>query len=95
MADAFCIVCGVGMTGDEAALNYKYISRQCRDFLCPACLGKKAGAVSGRAAPDDSGVSRAGLPAVLAAGAGRRFTVSGGAGRETMTTFWRRFSPAT
>ena len=35
MADAFCIVCGAGMTGDEAALNYKYISRQCRDFLCP------------------------------------------------------------
>ena len=43
MADAFCIVCGAGMTGDEAALNYKYISRQCRDFLCPACLGKKLG----------------------------------------------------
>lgn len=43
MADAFCIVCGTGMTGDEAALNYKYISRQCRDFLCPACLGKKLG----------------------------------------------------
>lgn len=43
MADAFCIVCGAGMTGDEAALNYKYISRQCRDFLCPACLGKSWG----------------------------------------------------
>ena len=31
------------MSGDEAALNYKYVSRQCRDFLCPACLGERLG----------------------------------------------------
>ena len=43
MADACCVACGAGMTGDEAALNYKYVNRQCRDFLCPVCLGRKLG----------------------------------------------------
>lgn len=42
-ADAHCVACSAGMTGDEAALNYKYVNRQCREFLCPACLGKKLG----------------------------------------------------
>lgn len=45
-ADVFCVSCGSGMTGDEAALNYKYVNRQCRDFLCPVCLGKKLGVSS-------------------------------------------------
>lgn len=42
-SDAYCAACGAGMTGDEAALNYKFINRQCRDLLCPACLGQKLG----------------------------------------------------
>lgn len=31
------------MTSDEAALNYKYIGRHVKDFLCPACLGHDLG----------------------------------------------------
>lgn len=31
------------MSGDEAALNYKYVSRQSQTFLCPSCLGEKLG----------------------------------------------------
>lgn len=42
-ADAYCALCGAGMTGDEAALNYKYVSRQCTALLCPDCLGKRLG----------------------------------------------------
>ncbi len=48
MADAYCTRCGAGMSGDEAALNYKYVGRQCTVFLCPACLGEKLGVT-----PDD------------------------------------------
>lgn len=38
-----CAACGQGMTGDEAALNYKYVSRRTETFLCPVCLGKRLG----------------------------------------------------
>ena len=39
-----CKRCGAGMTSDEAALNYKYVGRHVKDFLCPACLGHDLGA---------------------------------------------------
>lgn len=39
----YCVRCGQGMSSDEAALNYKYISRECREFLCPVCLAAKLG----------------------------------------------------
>lgn len=42
-ADAYCVKCGGGMTGDEAALNYKYVNRMAKEFLCPACLGERMG----------------------------------------------------
>ena len=42
-ADAYCVKCGEGMTGDEAALNYKYVNRLAKEFLCPACLGERMG----------------------------------------------------
>jgi hypothetical protein len=31
------------MTGDEAALNYKFVNRLVKEFLCPACLGQRMG----------------------------------------------------
>ena len=34
-ADAYCVKCGGGMTGDEASLNYKYVNRMAKEFLCP------------------------------------------------------------
>lgn len=42
-ADALCVRCGGGMTGDEAALNLKYRGRHVKDYLCPACLGETMG----------------------------------------------------
>ena len=42
-ADAYCVKCGGGMTGDEAALNYKYVNRMAKEFLCPNCLGERMG----------------------------------------------------
>ncbi len=42
-ADAHCIRCGTGMTGDEAALNKKYLGRHVTSYLCPACLGERLG----------------------------------------------------
>ena len=32
------------MTADEAALNFKYVNRFTKEFLCPACLGQRIGA---------------------------------------------------
>jgi hypothetical protein len=40
-AYAYCIQCDSPLTGDEAALNYKYVNRFAKEFLCPVCLGKK------------------------------------------------------
>lgn len=31
------------MTGDEASLNYKYVNRMAKEFLCPHCLGERVG----------------------------------------------------
>ena len=31
------------MTGDEASLNYKYVNRMAKEFLCPECLGERMG----------------------------------------------------
>ena len=42
-ADAYCVKCGNGMTGDEAALNFKYVNRKAKEFLCPKCLGERMG----------------------------------------------------
>ena len=42
-ADAYCVECDAPMTGDEAALNYKYVNRQAKEFLCPTCLGERTG----------------------------------------------------
>ena len=42
-ADVYCVKCGSGMTGDEAALNYKYVNRMAKEFLCPVCLGERMG----------------------------------------------------
>lgn len=42
-ADAYCVQCGRGMTGDEAALNLKYAGRHVTEYLCPTCLGEKLG----------------------------------------------------
>ena len=42
-ADAYCAECDAPMTADEAALNYKLVSKTTTQFLCPACLGKKTG----------------------------------------------------
>ena len=39
----YCIQCDAPMTGDEAALNYKYVNRMAKDFLCPACLAERIG----------------------------------------------------
>ena len=38
-----CVKCEAPMTGDEAALNYKYVNRMAKEFLCPACLGERMG----------------------------------------------------
>ena len=43
MSSYVCDGCGEGMTRDEAALNYKYVHRQCTTFLCPSCLGERLG----------------------------------------------------
>ncbi len=43
LSDASCPRCGAGMTGDEAALNKKYIGRHVTDYLCPTCLGERLG----------------------------------------------------
>ena len=42
-ADAYCADCNSPMTGDEAALNYKLVSKTATHLLCPVCLGKKMG----------------------------------------------------
>ena len=42
-ADAYCVECDAPMTGDEAALNYKFVNRLAKEFLCPACLGQRMG----------------------------------------------------
>ncbi len=43
LTDARCTRCGAGMTGNEAALNKKYIGRHVTSYLCPACLGERLG----------------------------------------------------
>ncbi len=42
-AHAYCIKCDSPMNGDEAALNYKYVNRMAKEFLCPVCLGERMG----------------------------------------------------
>ena len=42
-ADAYCAECDAPMTGDEAALNYKLVSKTTTHLRCPACLGKLTG----------------------------------------------------
>ena len=42
-ADHDCVQCGGGMTADEAALNFKFVNRQAKEFLCPACLSARTG----------------------------------------------------
>ena len=42
-ADQICVTCGGGMTADEAALNFKFVSRRATEFLCPVCLGERTG----------------------------------------------------
>ena len=42
-AHAYCVKCDAPMTADEAALNYKYVNRMAKEFLCPACLGERTG----------------------------------------------------
>lgn len=42
-ADAYCAECDAPMTGDEAALNYKLVSKTATRLLCPVCLGRLTG----------------------------------------------------
>lgn len=42
-ADAYCAECDAPMTGDEAALNYKLVSKSATHLLCPVCLGRLTG----------------------------------------------------
>ena len=42
-AYAYCVKCDSPMTGDEAALNFKYVNRLAKEYLCPACLSKRTG----------------------------------------------------